>query len=288
MTSPPLEKRATAPPRSKAATHESNQVQGNGSSQKNGRKPLFDERQENAEETARQLLYSWCEHGRHAVNDFPPDRMPNGTLQTIAERLAPATDGKVIGWPDALPLFTEEHLRAAFLECTEGVFPPSPEACKPLADSLRAFHVEKRRREIAAAIQRAIDSGEEIDRHLAELAALEAEGGSDTGIAATLEARAFDFDSHPEKPIPVFMLAGMPLCTPGNITNIQAPPKAGKSAAVDAMLAAVMNGNPIGPDTLGFEAENPLGHPVGMKYIQGFHLLSGADKFNWLINRVLD
>ncbi len=81
-------------------------------------------------------------------------------------------------------------------------------------------------------------------------------------IAGLLAARAFNFNIQPPRPIPRFTLADKSLCTPGNITNIQAPPKAGKSAVVDAMLAAVMNGNRHGPDTLGFFADNPHGHAL--------------------------
>jgi hypothetical protein len=77
-----------------------------------------------------------------------------------------------------------------------------------------------------------------------------------------IEAREFNFDSHPEKPVPVFSIARMPLSTPGNITNIQAPPKAGKSAVVDAMIASVLNWTQQGTDTLGFQAENPLARAV--------------------------
>ena len=60
----------------------------------------------------------------------------------------------------------------------------------------------------------------------------------------------------------VFKIAGSVLCTEGNLTNIQAPPKAGKTAVMESMIAAVLNGNRQGPDTLGFSAENPKGHAL--------------------------
>lgn len=85
---------------------------------------------------------------------------------------------------------------------------------------------------------------------------------ADDVLAKQLAARAFNFDNRPAKPHPVFMIAGMELCTEGNLTNIQAPPKAGKTAVVESLIAAVLNGNRIGPDTLGFSAENPKGHAL--------------------------
>ena len=95
----------------------------------------------------------------------------------------------------------------------------------------------------------------EIIRQLAELEA----GGSSKSLLSQLESRAFDFDHPPPKPVPLFQLCGMALCTPGNLMNIQALPKAGKSAVVESMIAAIFNGNRQGSDTLGFSAENPKG-----------------------------
>ncbi len=71
-----------------------------------------------------------------------------------------------------------------------------------------------------------------------------------------LTPRRFNFDVVPAKPVPIFTLGETVISTVGNITNIQAPPKGGKSAVVAAMIAAVLNGNRQGVDTLGFSAEN--------------------------------
>jgi hypothetical protein len=81
-------------------------------------------------------------------------------------------------------------------------------------------------------------------------------------FAAMLAERMFNFDECPVKPIPIFELCGNSLCTAGNIMNIQALPKAGKSAVVESKIAAIFNGNRQGPDTLGFRSENALGHAV--------------------------
>jgi len=255
--SPPKE--AAAPPRSKAATitNESHQQP----TRQNGACKPYHTRLAAAEDHARQLLYSWTEHGRTKANSIPPERMPTSILRTIAEALEPATTGKAIGWTDALPLFDEDHVRNAFIECTEGPFPATPEACKPLVESLHAFYRNKRRREIVDQLGQRTDSDDPVVDLADELRAIETERGSH-GIEDLLAARAFRHDSQPAKPIPRFRLVEMPLCTAGNVTNLQAPPKAGKSAVVDAMLAAVMAGNRQGPDTLGFSAENPLGHAL--------------------------
>jgi hypothetical protein len=75
-------------------------------------------------------------------------------------------------------------------------------------------------------------------------------------IRAKLTARAFDFNNPPPKPRAVFKFDDKTISTPGNLTLIQGPVKAGKSAVMAAMMAAVLNGNRQGPDTLGFSSEN--------------------------------
>lgn len=77
-----------------------------------------------------------------------------------------------------------------------------------------------------------------------------------------LAQRKFDFDTVPEKPVPVLLLGGVSLSTAGNLTNIQAPPKAGKSAVIGAILAAIMRGNNEAGDCLGFSSSNPEGKAV--------------------------
>jgi hypothetical protein len=77
-----------------------------------------------------------------------------------------------------------------------------------------------------------------------------------------LTSRQFHHDNPPGKPLPVFMLGDKVISSVGNVTNIQALPKAGKSAVVAALIAAALNGNRQGPDTLGFSAENPAGRAL--------------------------
>jgi hypothetical protein len=77
-----------------------------------------------------------------------------------------------------------------------------------------------------------------------------------------LAERIFDADQPPLPPVPVLCLGKHTICTPGNISNVQAPAKAGKSAVIGAIIAAILNGATQGADTLGFTAENGKGHAV--------------------------
>ncbi|MBL9193735.1 MAG: hypothetical protein JNJ82_15380 [Opitutaceae bacterium] len=52
--------------------------------------------------------------------------------------------------------------------------------------------------------------------------------------------RRFDLARPPPEPTPRFFINGHAVCTPGNITNLIAQAKAGKSAYVSAMLAAAI------------------------------------------------
>lgn len=78
-------------------------------------------------------------------------------------------------------------------------------------------------------------------------------------VEAALASRSFDLSNPPAVPVPLLRLGEHVICTPGNISNIQAPAKAGKSAVVGAIMAAVFDGCRQGSDTLGFLAENPAG-----------------------------
>ncbi|MFD0893141.1 AAA family ATPase [Luteolibacter ambystomatis] len=81
-------------------------------------------------------------------------------------------------------------------------------------------------------------------------------------VMAKLKERIFDFDNPPLPPVPILRLGDQTICTPGNVTNIQAPAKAGKSAIIGAIMAAIFNGRRQGSDTLGFSAENVMEHAL--------------------------
>lgn len=87
-------------------------------------------------------------------------------------------------------------------------------------------------------------------------------------LFAILDARRIRVEDRPEKPLEVVRLAGQGICTPGNITAISAQAKAGKSAALGGLLAAMFSdlGGEDTPwdavDCLGFECAPADGKAV--------------------------
>ncbi len=79
-------------------------------------------------------------------------------------------------------------------------------------------------------------------------------------ISELLESRIYSPKNKPEEPAPRFYLSGIPICTPGNLTAVSALVKAGKTAAIIAMLSSAF-ATP-GADCLGFSSQNPLGFAV--------------------------
>jgi len=76
----------------------------------------------------------------------------------------------------------------------------------------------------------------------------------DSEVLALLDARRFDVNNPPPKPVPIWRVAGQPIATAGNLVIIQAQAKAGKSAFVGAMLASTMGHH---GDFLGLAGSNP-------------------------------
>lgn len=72
--------------------------------------------------------------------------------------------------------------------------------------------------------------------------------------------REFNDSKPPPEDAPVYHLAGVPVCTVGNLTSIVAQAKTGKSAVVGAMLASTFAAG--GADLLGFESSNRDGKAV--------------------------
>jgi hypothetical protein len=79
-------------------------------------------------------------------------------------------------------------------------------------------------------------------------------------LLARLEARLYSPQSKPQEPTPRFSLAEIPICTPGNLTTISAQAKAGKTAAIGAMIASTFSKPDA--DCLGFTSQNPNGFAV--------------------------
>jgi hypothetical protein len=78
-------------------------------------------------------------------------------------------------------------------------------------------------------------------------------------IRRMLRARAFDDAAEPPPLVPLFTLAGIVICTPGNLTSITAQAKVGKSSFVAAMMAAAMADPDAQTDLLSLTGYNQHG-----------------------------
>jgi hypothetical protein len=72
------------------------------------------------------------------------------------------------------------------------------------------------------------------------------------------ESRRFDLLNPPPIAVPIFTLAGVGICTAGNLSVISGQAKAGKSALVGAMIATLLNNE----EHLGIQGINPSRHGV--------------------------
>ena len=92
---------------------------------------------------------------------------------------------------------------------------------------------------------------------IAEWDALESAKGSqgEPSLRQKLEDRRFDYEVVHPAPVSALTLGGHLLASKGHIVSLQAPMKAGKSAAISGILGAIFGGN---RDCLGFEC--PEGH----------------------------
>ena len=81
-------------------------------------------------------------------------------------------------------------------------------------------------------------------------------GGDGSSLAKLLASRRFDLLNPPPEPVPVYRLGDATIATAGNLVGIQGQAKGGKSAFVNALLAAAMGGR---GDCLGVASANPQG-----------------------------
>jgi hypothetical protein len=77
-----------------------------------------------------------------------------------------------------------------------------------------------------------------------------------------LDERVFNPDLMLEPPTPVFMLAGVVISTPGNLTAITAQAKVGKSALVSALIASAITDPEKGRDCLTAQGLNRNGYAL--------------------------
>jgi hypothetical protein len=204
-----------------------------------------------------------CDYGSKNGNQCDVSTLP-GIHADIARRVLDAIAQGAEGFAGIYPHFTTapEGLRTEFIECNE-VYSPRPEHCGPLLEIIakhhRAFHMDV----LADRLRVILERGDNPANILREIAKLEAECAPvNHSLRAILKERAFNFALAPLPPYPLLKLGGDTITTPGNLTNVQAGIKAGKTAALGAIIAAICNGNRQGPDTLGFDSENPEGYAV--------------------------
>ncbi len=212
----------------------------------------------------RVCLSSSIEYGFVGPLDILPESF-HPELQPVARFVREARQNGAKNFPDVLtyliqstePGEKQDLLRAKIADVSEEVT-QIPESLERSAAIVHEYDLVKRRQHLLWKLNAANDQGEPIAEIIRQLSEIEA-GGTRSTLSTQLKTRAFDFDLHPPQPIPRFQLCGMPLCTAGNLLNVQALPKAGKTAVVESMIAAIFNDNRQGPDTLGFSAENPQG-----------------------------
>lgn len=148
-----------------------------------------------------------------------------------------------------------EYLTTLFKEVT------SAENFPYYLDTLREKFAQRR------AIQASIDftrrlwelNGSGLDSAISEHEAIIQQirfGGSSTGLQTLLEQRRFNPQLEPPALRSVFTLSDQPVCTPGNLTALTAAAKAGKTAAIGAMVAAAFP-HAQDADLLGFDSDNP-------------------------------
>lgn len=80
-----------------------------------------------------------------------------------------------------------------------------------------------------------------------------------SNVSSLLDARKYSDQNPPPKPDPVFELVGKPIATAGNLIVISAQAKAGKTAFLTGMMAALISKQNIG-DTLGVTGSHKGSH----------------------------
>ncbi|HZM06006.1 MAG TPA: hypothetical protein VFC44_23640 [Candidatus Saccharimonadales bacterium] len=151
-----------------------------------------------------------------------------------------------------------------------------PEAAAPPPRANLEYHLDivlERQRErdfnqLCQDGQKAIASGMEWEMIADDFKCrfdLIASNGADTDAAAKteaiLKAREFDPAVQPPEARAIFTLNGITVATPGNLLAVYAQVKAGKTAALGAMLASIMAAR-SNADCFGFKSSNPDGLAV--------------------------
>lgn len=103
---------------------------------------------------------------------------------------------------------------------------------------------------------------EELDKIISSEGGGQNSEERDSEIRAFLKERKFDFSNPPVRPKPSITLESHTIATPGNLINIQAGVKVGKSAVVGVIGASMMKDAEVETDCFGFESTNESHHAV--------------------------
>lgn len=129
-----------------------------------------------AESAARQLIYSWIEHGPKQRNHFDPDSFPTGPLQEVADGVLQALLHENVKDLAGLVAYFEgapDGTRAELIECADS-FAPMPSDCGPLLNILHQYHRANRLELTSRKLQLALASGDPTEDIIRELAEIEA------------------------------------------------------------------------------------------------------------------
>lgn len=130
-------------------------------------------------------------------------------------------------------------------------------------ERVRALHLQREsisaaKQFIAAAAQTDAATAQQLAADLR--AHLETIDRSRSSVAQRISARRFNPASAPPAPREIYRIGKVPICTAGNLSNLTAEAKVGKSAFAGAMLAAPFACE--GADCLTVSASNPKGHAL--------------------------
>jgi hypothetical protein len=188
-----------------------------------------------------------------AAHQLAPEAFHHPAHRTIYRRMLATKETDVVILGEAMAIHGEADFIPAVSEVLN--YAVGPHFDHHLGVVRECFH-RRLASELAREITEAANDRSDPDRYRAALAKA---GNIIVRESADLAARRFDIENPPPRPVPLLSLGDHVLCTAGNISNVQAPAKAGKSAVIGAIIAAIFDGNRQGSDTLGFSAENPDG-----------------------------
>jgi hypothetical protein len=188
---------------------------------------------------------------------YPINELPTDQIQDLAFLIQDSLGRGRKGFVEIMAENQQPEIAAIAQELSEMLARGKTPKIHTIKAELHEFYVVKTKQLLTWELQAALDRGEDVSQIGKQIADIE--NRPSEKIQHLLAQREFNHAKQPEKPTPLFSLLDVPICTAGNISNIQAPAKAGKSAALESMIASVIKPAWQQADTLSFTAENPEG-----------------------------